>query len=97
MKTVGLRELKNRLSKYIRLVRTGQVVVVTDRGQVVAELRPPGELPPGTQIDAAVTRLVNRGVLTLGGSNTPRVYPRLARLPRTTTSAELLDAERGAR
>ncbi len=97
MKTVGLRELKNRLSKYVSLVRTGQVVVVTDRGQPVAELRPPGEVPPGTKIDAAVTRLVNRGVLTLGGSNTPRVYPRLARLLRATTSAKLLDAERGAR
>ncbi len=96
MKEVGLRELKKCFSKYIRLVRAGQVVVVTHRGRPVAELCLPGDVPPGTKIDAALTRLANRGVLTLGGSNTPRVYPRLARLLRTTTSAKLLDAERGA-
>lgn len=97
MKTVGLRELKNRLSEYVRLVRTGQAVVVTDRGQAVAELRPPGEVPSGAKIDVAVTRLVNRGLLTLGASNTARVYPRLSRFLRSTTSAKLLDAERGGR
>ena len=97
MKTVGLRELKNRLSEYVRQVRTGQAVVVTDRGQVVAELRPPGQVAPGAKIDATVAKLVNRGLLTLGAPHTARVYPRLSRLLRSTTSAELLDEERGAR
>jgi prevent-host-death family protein len=41
MQQVGLRELKNRLSEYVRLVREGEHVQVTDRGQVVAELVPP--------------------------------------------------------
>jgi prevent-host-death family protein len=35
MKTVGLRELKNRLSEYIREVRSSEGVLVTDRGEVV--------------------------------------------------------------
>ena len=38
MKQVGLRELKNRLSEYVRLVRAGEHVQITDRGQVVADL-----------------------------------------------------------
>lgn len=97
MKTVGLRELKNRLSEYVRQVRTGQAVMVTDRGEVVAELRPPDQVPPGTKIDAAVVRLVNRGLLILGAPNTARVYPRLPRLLRSDTAARLLDAERGGR
>ena len=42
MKAVGIRELKARLSQYIREVRRGEVVLVTDRGEVVAELRQPG-------------------------------------------------------
>ncbi len=41
MRTVGLKVLKNRLSEYIRLVATGETVLVTDRDRVVAELRPP--------------------------------------------------------
>ena len=43
MTSVGIRELKNRLSHYIRLVKRDEAVQVTDRGVVVAELRSPGE------------------------------------------------------
>jgi prevent-host-death family protein len=41
MEKIGLRELKNRLSHYVRRVRTGHPIQVTDRGEVVAELLPP--------------------------------------------------------
>jgi antitoxin (DNA-binding transcriptional repressor) of toxin-antitoxin stability system len=41
MKTVGIKRLKARLSEYLRAVKRGEVVVVTDRDQVVAELRAP--------------------------------------------------------
>jgi prevent-host-death family protein len=40
MKAVGVKQLKARLSEYLRLVRTGETVLVTDRDEVVAELRP---------------------------------------------------------
>lgn len=40
MRVVGVKELKARLSEYLRLVKTGEVVLVTDRNEVVAELRP---------------------------------------------------------
>jgi prevent-host-death family protein len=97
MRTVGIRELKNRLSRYIREVRSGQIVAVTDRGEVVAELRPPSDLQSGAMIDPALARLVNRNLLILGGPNTPKVYPRLRPLLRHTTSQQLLDADRGER
>lgn len=38
MPSVGIRELKNNLSHYIRLVVAGSRITVTDRGRVVAEL-----------------------------------------------------------
>jgi antitoxin (DNA-binding transcriptional repressor) of toxin-antitoxin stability system len=41
MKTVGVKRLKARLSEYLRAVKRGEVVIVTDRGQVIAELRAP--------------------------------------------------------
>jgi antitoxin (DNA-binding transcriptional repressor) of toxin-antitoxin stability system len=40
MKSVGIKQLKSRLSEYLRLVRNGETVFVTDRDEVVAELRP---------------------------------------------------------
>lgn len=39
---VGVRELKTRLGTYLRRVRRGHRIVVTHRGQPVAELRPIG-------------------------------------------------------
>ncbi|MEW6154551.1 MAG: type II toxin-antitoxin system prevent-host-death family antitoxin [Actinomycetota bacterium] len=37
---VGIRDLKNNLSRYIDRVRAGEEVVVTDRGRPVARLSP---------------------------------------------------------
>ena len=34
MKSVGVKQLKARLSEYIRLVRTGETVLITDRDEV---------------------------------------------------------------
>lgn len=39
-RSVGSRELKTRLGAYLRRVRSGATLVVTDRGEAVAELRP---------------------------------------------------------
>lgn len=39
-RTVGTRELKTRLGRYIEQVRRGATLVVTQRGEPVAELRP---------------------------------------------------------
>ncbi|MEM1182533.1 MAG: type II toxin-antitoxin system prevent-host-death family antitoxin [Acidobacteriota bacterium] len=38
--SVGSRELKTRLGTYLRLVREGMTLIITDRGRPVAELRP---------------------------------------------------------
>ena len=40
MTSTGVRDLKDRLSHYLRLVERGESVLVTDHGRVVAELRP---------------------------------------------------------
>lgn len=43
MRTVGLEVLENELREYVRLAAGGEVVLVTDRDRVVAELTPPRE------------------------------------------------------
>ena len=40
VKSVGVKQLKSRLSEYLRLAKAGEVILVTDRDEVVAELRP---------------------------------------------------------
>jgi len=41
LKTVGIKELKNNLSAYLREVRRGTRVLVCDRSRIVAELHEP--------------------------------------------------------
>jgi prevent-host-death family protein len=95
MKTVGLRELKNHLSAYVRHVRAGEAVAVTDRGEVVAELIPPNSLRREV---TGLAGLARKGELTLAQDRKrTNPYPSLSRALRGRNVAELLDAERGDR
>lgn len=99
MKTVGIRDLKNRLSEYLRQVRLGEGVLVTDRGEVVAELLPPGQLQGDPSVPAGLLSLAKRGLLTLGAPSSRHLYPPLPRRagPRKLNVGQLLDDERGTR
>jgi antitoxin (DNA-binding transcriptional repressor) of toxin-antitoxin stability system len=46
MKVVGIKQLKARLSEYVRLAKAGETVLVTERDEVVAELRPSSRRTP---------------------------------------------------
>lgn len=98
MRKVGLRELKNRLGRYVQHVRAGGEIQVTDRGQVVAELLPPRRLATPADARRRLADLARRGLVTLGERNDPRLYRR--RLPPLVppgTAKRLLDEDRGNR
>lgn len=59
---VGARELKIRLGAYLREVRRGRTIVVTNRGEPVAELRPLEVSATGDQ--GRLDKLVALGVLS---------------------------------
>jgi prevent-host-death family protein len=48
MRSVGVRELRQRASELLRRVRAGETIQITDRGNPVALLAP---LPDGTPLD----------------------------------------------
>lgn len=56
---VSIREMKNHLSKYLRLVQTGEDVVITDRGRAVARLTfiEPSQKESETEIIARFRKL----------------------------------------
>ena len=99
VKTVGGRDLKNKLSEYLRQVRLGESVLVTDRGEVVAELLPPGQRQGDPSVPAGLLSLARRGLLTLGAPAGTDLYPALLRKQggRRHSAAQLLDEERGTR
>jgi prevent-host-death family protein len=97
MKTVGVRELKNRLSEYIRQARAGEGVLVTDRGEVVAELGPAGHRT-GSSLPAGLLTLVRRNLLVIGAPADGDLYPPIPRSRRRKrTAAQLLQDARGNR
>jgi prevent-host-death family protein len=63
MVAVGIRELKNRLSQYLKRVGAGERVVVTERGQPVAVISP----PPVTPADRRIEAMLRDGVARWGG------------------------------
>lgn len=94
MASVGIRNLKNHLSRYVRRVAAGERVAVTDRGRVVAELVPPssgssaGRRSRHAELIAAG---VIRPVLEAGD---PLANLPILRLP-PGTAAALIDEDRG--
>lgn len=96
MKAVAVKELKNRLSSYLREVTAGEVVLVTDRGRVVAELRQPSSGVLLSGHDQMLERLRQEGVLQIGLPQDERAYRR-SPLRRAVSVGDLLDAERGDR
>ena len=59
--TYSLYEAKAKLSAIIREVRQGRRIVVTVRGQAVAEIRP--LTPPSVGLEARLDDLAERGIL----------------------------------
>lgn len=95
MKTVGIRALKYRLSEYIRMVRSGEPVLVTDRGEIVAELRSPGEAARTEEPNPVLEAIARRGNVTIGAPNRPVLYPPLPRMVPKGIVKRWLDEERG--
>ena len=98
MRAIGVRDLKAHLSRYLRDVSAGEVLLVTDRGRVVAELRAPGETDwQETELDRRLRRLGERAPLAVGEAHDPEAY-RLSpvRVARGTARA-LLAEEREKR
>ena len=64
MRRVGLKALKNKLSEYVRAAAAGEVVLVTDRDRVVAELIPPRPQRCADQADEKFAEAVRAGLIT---------------------------------
>ena len=78
MRSVGLKVLKNRLSEYIRLAAAGEIVLVTDRDRVVAEIVPPQAGRSPFLADAILAEAVRKGPAALAGGGAPPRKPIMA-------------------
>ena len=86
---VGVRDLKNRLSEFLRRVGAGERITVTDRGRPVAVLSPPD--PPAEH--EMVAAMVREGLASWGGGK-PRGSSRPARVRGKPVSRTIVEDRR---
>ncbi len=92
MDSVGVRELRQNLSRYLMDVKEGGSFRVTERGREVARLVPSGPA------DSAIARLVAERGATMPTANLVELARSSSlRRARGPSSLELLDAEREER
>ena len=87
---VGARELKTRLGTYLRRVREGRTLLITDRGEPVAELRP---LPPDTSVPATLLKLSSKRAVTLPARKGMAAFRPIQSRGRAPSEAILEDRE----
>ncbi len=81
---VGVRELKSRLSQYLRQVKAGRTVVITERGKSVGRIVPVAQ-PLETRLDM----MAQAGLILWSGKRLEPMPP-VARVHGDRTVADLL-------
>ena len=80
-----MKMLNSWLSEYVRLAASGETVLVTDRGRVIAEIGPPKVTRSPMLADAMLAETVRKGWLT------PPLLPGAGKLPTPQPVAHLQD------
>jgi prevent-host-death family protein len=94
MLSIGIRELKDNLSRYIARAAAGERVLITNHGRPVAELGPPAS---AVKCGSRFAELVASGVIRPAfeeGDPLAGLAKLKLKLPRGTVKA-LIDADRG--
>lgn len=65
IKSVGIRELKTHLSKYLRKVKNGGEIIISERGKVVARIIPVDKRPKLPHLETVLLKLSEDGKIIL--------------------------------
>ena len=76
MKTAAVAELKAQLSRYLRRVKAGEGILVTERGVPIARIIPAG---PAGKDDERWRDLERQGLMRLGSGKLPARFWKLPR------------------
>ena len=68
--TVGIRDLKAQLSEYLRQVKAGETVIITEHGRPIGRIVPEPE-----SLEEHIQRLMDSGELLWSGEHLPPFEP----------------------
>jgi len=93
MSTVGVKELKNCLTQYLRRTKQGEEVIVTERGNPIALIQPIKSADKAISLEAKLARLAAQGLVTLP-TQKPLKRVRLARVSGKPISKAIVEDRR---
>lgn len=93
MGQVGVKVLKNRLTEYLRRVKEGDEVIVTERGKPVAVIQPLRGEVHLESLEARLARMAARGAITLPSRTLRPTVPRV-RVGGRPISKQILESRR---
>ena len=67
---IGVRELKNHLSQYLRRVKAGETVIITERGKPVGQI-----VPIQNDLSDRLKKLAETGLIEWSGQAVPPYQP----------------------
>jgi prevent-host-death family protein len=88
MEKVSVSQLKDQLSAYLKKVRAGQTVVVTDRNKPIARLEPIG---PAAGDSERIAELIRQGLVSMPKAP-PLTIEEIRRMRPVVPGARLLEA-----
>jgi antitoxin (DNA-binding transcriptional repressor) of toxin-antitoxin stability system len=93
MIAVRMKILKDNLSKYLRMVREGETILVVDRGEVIAEIHRPTHHVPGSVStrEAFLNDEARRGGVTRSKTGRPPSMAKLLEIPRPSVPIRIQD------
>ena len=94
IKTVGVKALKDQLSLYLREVKSGNVILVSEHGKVVAELHQPIRSAPPVEEESIKSQWINSGKLISAKSRKKTCQYSVIK-KKAGTAISLLNQERG--
>ncbi|MGH7268149.1 MAG: type II toxin-antitoxin system Phd/YefM family antitoxin [Candidatus Rokuibacteriota bacterium] len=92
MSTVGVKELKNRLTEYLRRAKQGEEVIVTERGKPIAMIQRIESVARPTSVEARLAKLAALGRVTLPTRKPRPIRP--ARISGPPLSRQILEDRR---
>jgi prevent-host-death family protein len=88
-KTIGIREMKAHLSGYLRDVKRGEELLISERGRAIARIVPVGAPAEEGKLHSALVKLSLAGAIILPPSYKP---PRLPKFRKKVKGSSFSDA-----
>lgn len=86
--SVGVREFKGRLSEYLRQVKEGKTIVITEHGKPVGRL-----IPTRLSVEERIDAMCQAGLVQWSGKKPSHLRP-LAKLRGPKSMAQLISEDR---